>query len=65
MESKKKLWIGTRVRVQPDHPDQHLRGRIGTIKQRYRDISYAAAFEVWFPDGQTQLFMDYELEVAA
>jgi hypothetical protein len=35
--------------------------RVGTIKKRYGTPDYRA-FEVLFPDGQTELFWDHQLE---
>jgi hypothetical protein len=53
--------IGTRVRVDLDYRKAHLQGLVGTIKKHYGAPNYLA-FEVLFPDGQRQLFWDYQLE---
>ena len=55
--------VGTRVRVQLDYRKPHRRGAIGTIKKRYGTPDYRA-FAVLFPDGQTELFWDHQLEEA-
>jgi len=58
------LWnarIGMRVRVQLDYRKPHRQGAVGTIKKRYGIPDYTA-FEVMFPDGQTELFWDHQLE---
>ena len=58
------LWdkhIGTRVRVQLDYRKPHRQGAVGTIKKRYGIPDYTA-FEVMFPDGQTELFWDHQLK---
>ena len=58
------LRIGTKVRVQNEFSrNPYLRGLVGQIKQRYGDASYAA-FEVWFSNGQKELFWRAELEIA-
>ena len=51
---------GTSVRVQVDYRKPHRRGTVGTINKRYRTSDYRA-FEVLFPDGQTELFWDHQL----
>ena len=53
--------LGTSVKVQLDYRDPHRQGAIGTIKKRYGTPDYRA-FEVLFPDGQTELFWDHQLE---
>ena len=53
--------VGTRVRVQSGHRKPHLRGAVGTIQKRYGVPAYTA-FEVSFPDGQTELLWDHQLE---
>jgi hypothetical protein len=53
--------VGTRVRVQVDYTDPQRRGSVGTIKKRYGTDHYTA-FEVLFPDGQSELFWDHQLE---
>ena len=55
--------VGTRVRVQVDYRDPQRRGSVGTIQMRYGVAEYMA-FEVLFPDGQTELFWDHQLEKA-
>ena len=54
---------GTRVRVQVDYRKPHRRGAVGTINKRYGAGEYTA-FEVLFPDGNSQLFWDHQLEEA-
>ena len=54
---------GTSVRVQVDYRRPHRQGAIGTIKKRYGADEYTA-FEVLFPDGQTELFWEHQLEEA-
>ena len=49
--------IGTSVLVSLDYRKPHRKGAMGTIKKRYGDSDYRA-FEVLFPDGQTDLFWD-------
>ena len=53
--------VGTRVRVQMDYRKPQRRGSVGTIKKRYVTHDYMA-FEVLFPDGQSELFWDHQLE---
>ena len=53
--------VGTSVRVQLDYRKQYRRGSVGTIKKRYGTHDYTA-FEVLFPDGQSELFWDHQLE---
>ena len=55
--------VGTRVRVQVDYRDPQRRGAVGTIQKRYGVAEYLA-FEVLFPDGQTELFWDHQLKEA-
>ena len=55
--------VGTRVRVRSEYRKAHLRGAVGTIKKCYGVPNYAA-FEVVFPNGQTELFWDHQLEEA-
>ena len=55
--------IGTTVLVRLDYKKPHRKGAIGTIKKRYGNPDYRA-FEVLLPDGQTDLFWDYQLEQA-
>ena len=57
------LWdkhIGTRVQVRLDYRKPHRQGAVGTVKKRYGIPDYTA-FEVMFPDGQTELFWDHQL----
>ena len=54
---------GTRVRVHVDYRKSHRQGALGTIKKRYGADEYTA-FEVLFPDGQTELFWEHQLEQA-
>jgi hypothetical protein len=53
--------IGTTVLVRLDYKKPHRQGAMGTIKKRYGTTDYRA-FEVLFPDGQTDLFWDHQLE---
>lgn len=53
--------VGTRVRVQVDYRRPHRQGAIGTVKKRYGAREYTA-FEVLFPDGQTEMFWEHQLE---
>ena len=55
--------IGTRVRVRLDDREPQRRGLIGTIHKRYGIAEYTA-FEVLFPNGQTELYWDHQLEEA-
>ena len=55
--------VGTRVRVQLDYKEPQRQGAVGTIQKRYEVPKYTA-FEVLFPDGQTELFWDHQLEEA-
>jgi hypothetical protein len=55
--------IGTRVRVQLDYREPQRQGSVGTIQERYGVPEYTA-FEVLFPDGQTELFWEHQLEEA-
>ena len=55
--------VGTRVQVQVNYRDPQRRGSVGTIHKRYGVAEYMA-FEVLFPDGQTELFWDHQLEEA-
>ena len=54
---------GTTVRVREDYRKPHRLGAIGTIKKRYGGSEYTA-YEVSFPDGQTELFWEHQLERA-
>jgi len=53
--------VGTSVRVQLDYRKPQRRGSVGTIKKRYGTHDYTAS-EVLFPDGQSELFWDHQLE---
>jgi hypothetical protein len=53
--------LGKSVLVRLDYRDPQRQGAIGTIKKRYGTRDYRA-FEVLFPDGQTELFWDHQLE---
>jgi hypothetical protein len=55
--------VGTSVLVRLDYREPHRQGAIGTIKKRYGTPDYRA-FAVSFPDGQTELFWDHQLEEA-
>jgi hypothetical protein len=55
--------IGKLVRVKEGYRNPFLRGRIGTVRQRYGELSYTA-FEVEFGKGQSKLFWREELEEA-
>ena len=54
---------GTSVKVRSDYRKPHRRGAAGTITKRYGTRDYTV-FAVSFPDGQTELFWDHQLEVA-
>jgi hypothetical protein len=49
------------VQVIKGYRKPHLQGRIGTVKQRYGDVSYAA-FDIQFGNGISELFWHHELE---
>lgn len=53
--------VGTSVLVRSDYGDLHRQGSVGTIKKRYGTPD-DRAFEVLFPNGQTRLFWDHQLE---
>ena len=55
--------LGTSVLVRSDYRDSHRQGAVGTMKKRYGTPDYRV-FEVMFPDGQTELFWDHQLEEA-
>ena len=55
--------LGTSVLVRSDYRDPHRQGAVGTIQKRYGTPEYRV-FEVLFPDGQTELFWDHQLEEA-
>jgi hypothetical protein len=52
-----------RVQVQKVYSKPHLVGQVGTIQHLYGGED-PAAFEVLFPDGQTELFWYHELKEA-
>jgi hypothetical protein len=54
---------GTRVRVRVDYRKPRRQGAIGTINKRYGADEYTA-YEVSFPEGQTELFWEHQLEQA-
>jgi hypothetical protein len=54
-------WVGKRVRVREDHRSASLRGREGTIVQRWGNPCYAA-LDVLFDEGHWLLFWYHELE---
>ncbi len=53
--------IGMRVRVREDYRLAHLRGRRGTIKNRWGDPNYVA-LDVLLDDRRSELFWHHELE---
>jgi hypothetical protein len=53
--------VGKRVRVREDHSMSNLRGREGTIFQRWGNPSYAA-LDVLLDEGEWLLFWYHELE---
>ena len=53
--------VGKRVRVRGDHSSASLRGREGTIVQRWGNPGYAA-LDVLFDEGHWLLFWYHELE---
>jgi hypothetical protein len=53
--------ISTLAQVIKGYRKPQLQGRIGTVKQRYGDVSYAA-FDIRFGDGISELFWHHELE---
>jgi hypothetical protein len=53
--------VGKRVRVREDHSMANLRGRRGTIAQRWGNPSHAA-LDVLLDEGEWQLFWYHELE---
>ncbi len=56
--------IGMRVRVREDYRLAHLRGRRGTIKNRWGDPNYLA-LDVLLDDRRLELFWHHELEEIA
>ena len=53
--------IGMLVQVSKGYRKPELRGRIGTVRQRYGDVSYAA-FEVRLGKKESELFWHHEFE---
>jgi hypothetical protein len=53
--------VGKRVRVRGDHRTASLRGREGTIVERWGNPSYAV-LDVLLDEGEWQLFWYHELE---
>ena len=53
--------VGKRVRVREDHRSANLRGREGTIVQRWGNPGYAA-LDVLLVEGHWLLFWYHELE---
>jgi hypothetical protein len=56
-------YVGTTVLVRMDYRKAHRQGAIGRINKCYQVPNYEA-FEVSFPDGQTELFWEHQLEQA-
>jgi len=52
-KSQDVMRIGMLVQVKEGYRNPHLRRRIGTVRQRYGDLSYAA-FEVEFGKGAVE-----------
>ena len=46
-----------------DYKKPHRQGALGTIKKHYGIPEYTA-FEVRFPDGESELFWEHQLEEA-
>jgi hypothetical protein len=55
--------VGTSVLVRVDYKKAHRQGAVGRINKCYQVPNYEA-FEVLFPDGQTELFWEHQLEGA-
>lgn len=53
--------LGMRVRVRADHRLVHLRGREGTITNRWGSPNYVAV-DVLLDDGRSQMLWPHELE---
>lgn len=53
--------IGMLVQVSKGYRKPDLRGRIGTVRQRYGDVSYAA-FEILFGKKESELLWHHEFE---
>ncbi len=60
LNSKEKQ-IGVRVRVHERCTRRpHLHGMVGRIGHRY-GVTGCATLEVWFPEGQTELFSEHDI----
>ena len=55
--------VGTSVLVRVDYTKAHRQGAVGRIRKCYQVPNYEA-YEVLFPDGQTKLFWEHQLEGA-
>ena len=53
--------IGKRVRIRADHRSAALRGKVGTIEERWGNPEYIA-LDVLLDDGRSELFWHHELE---
>jgi hypothetical protein len=62
MDTTPEARVGARVRVREGYRKPQLRGRVGTIKAVYGDPRCAAALEVRFGDGRSELPWGHELE---
>jgi hypothetical protein len=59
--NSKEMQIGARVRVHEKRCIRpHLQGMVGRIGHRY-GVAGCATLEVWFPQGQTELFGEHDL----
>jgi hypothetical protein len=58
LDSKEKQ-IEARVRVDESCRRLHLHGMVGRIGHRY-GVNGCATLEVWFPEGQTELFSEHD-----
>jgi hypothetical protein len=54
------MQIGARVQVHVSCRRLHLHGLAGRIGHRY-GVAGCATLEVWFPEGQTELFSEHDL----
>jgi hypothetical protein len=54
------MQIGARVQVHVRCRRLHLHGLAGRIGHRY-GVAGCATLEVWFPEGQTELFSEHDL----
>jgi hypothetical protein len=59
LNSKEKQ-IGATVRVDERCRRPHLHGMVGRIGHRY-GVAGCATLEVWFPEGQRELFSEHDL----